>query len=116
MVTKFDTAVQPRSGVRIFRRSVALLRISLPPRPFGAVAQPWTPFSARLEGNRGEICCWAASYAAPRLKLIDSNFELSQQAGAVLQRGILGLKLVFGAEVFDLGLSLIQLRLRQFHD
>jgi hypothetical protein len=44
------------------------------------------------------------------------NWRLTEQAGTVLESGVLGLKLVFGAEVFDLGLSDIQLRLSQFDD
>ena len=48
---------------------------------------------------------------SPSTNIPQQRHALTQQTGAVLQGGVLGLEFVFGAEVFDLGLSDIQLRL-----
>lgn len=43
-------------------------------------------------------------------------FCLSQRTDRILQHCVLALIVVLGAEIFDLRLRQIQLRLRQFHD
>ena len=44
------------------------------------------------------------------------NRTLPQQADSVLERGVLGLIVVLRVQILDLGLSQVQLRLRQFDD